>query len=457
MKYPSQTREAHITHLSHDGRGIAHVDGKTTFIENALPDETVIFKYKKQHRRFDEGCVLEILKKSPQRVEPKCQAYTICGGCSLQHLDSTSQISHKQNALAEQLKHIGQVEPQRWLEPISGPIWGYRHKARIGVRYVEKKSQLLIGFRERNNPRLITDMNRCEILHPTVGYQIENIKALIESLDNMHEIPQIEVAIGDNATALIIRHLKIFNDSDLNKLKQFAATHNFHLYLQPGDLHSIHRIWPENGDDLLTYHLADEGVNLQFHPSQFTQINPEINRQMIQMARKLLDVKATDHVLDLFCGLGNFTLPIAKHCRSIIGIEGDTALVERAKQNAQNNQIQNAQFFTADLFQPLKKDLFDFSRTNKILLDPPRLGAKEICEVIHDFNPERIVYVSCDPATLSRDAGILVNKKHYQLSCVGVIDQFPHTRHVEAIALFEPKQKKRNHGKNQRKSSTHFA
>lgn len=432
-----KTYQAQITALSHDGRGIAHCNGKATFIDNALPGETVEFKYRRRHSRFDEGYSINILTAANSRATPQCSSYGICGGCSLQHLNSAAQISEKQKILENQLQHIGKVKPKHWLEPLCGPVWGYRHKARLGVRFVEKKSQLLIGFREKNNSQLITDMQRCEILHPHVGHAIELLKSMINQLENKRHIPQIEVAIGDATTALVIRHLQALSDSDIACLTQFAAQHNYHIYLQPNKMDSIHRLWPSTAPELLSYALSDFDLQLQFKPSDFTQINPYINRLMIKQALDLLALQPDDSVLDLFCGLGNFTLPIAKKCQQVLGIEGDKIMVQRAVHNAQHNHITNAKFICADLFTQPAISAWPMQQFTKIVLDPPRSGAIEIIPHLKQFAAQRIVYVSCNPATLARDAGEIVHKLNYRLSAVSVIDQFPHTSHVEAMALFE--------------------
>lgn len=440
------THQAEITRLSHDGRGVAHCNGKTIFIDNALPGETVEYALLKRHKNFDEGAAVSVMNPSVQRVVPKCTSYSICGGCSFQHLASSAQIDEKQKVLAEQLKHIGGVTPLQWLEPLRGPSWGYRHKARLGVRYVEKKQQLFIGFREKYDSRLIADIKQCEILHPHVGHHVEKIKSIINELETKRHIPQIEIAIGDHVTALVIRHVLPLTDHDIKKLKELGQLHHYRIYLQPTNPSSIHCIWPESTPHLLSYYLDDYALEMQFHPSDFTQINPEINRQMVKLAIELLDCQPDDVIGDLFCGLGNFTLPLAKQCQQIFGIEGDPEMVQRAQHNARHNQIDNAQFHCTDLFNPTSLANFTLPELTKILLDPPRAGALEICQQIKQFNAQRIVYVSCNPATLARDAKEIVSH-NYQLTAAGIIDQFPHTSHVEAIALFERQEKKR-YGKN---------
>jgi 23S rRNA (uracil1939-C5)-methyltransferase len=422
-----------ITALSHDGRGIAHVKGKTTFIENALPGEKVAFVYTKQRGKFDEGKTVEVLEASVDRAQPACAHFGVCGGCSLQHMTSAAQLAYKQKTFLEQLQHFGKVQPKELLPPLTGPIWGYRRKARLGVKYVVKKNALLVGFREKNN-HFLADIKQCETLHPAVGYLIEALKELIADLSVYQQLPQVEVAIDDQETALIFRHMVDISDDDKNKLIIFAQQHQIRMYLQPNKPNPIHLLWPQDGRELLSYQLPDFDVTLQFHPSGFTQINTEINRQMVRQAVQLLGLDDKDCVLDLFCGVGNFTLPIARHCAEVIGMEGDADLIKQAQQNAQNNQISNANFYQADLTQSLPLD--KIKKCNKLLLDPPRTGALEVIQQLKALRVERIVYVSCNPATLARDAGELV-QQGYRLASAGIMDMFPHTHHVEAMAVFE--------------------
>lgn len=422
---------AQITALTHDGRGIAQINGKTTFIEGGLPGETVLFTYTKQRGKYDEGRVIEIITPSPDRVEPLCQHFSICGGCALQHLSSTAQVQMKQEMLLNQLQHFGGIEPSELMAPLLAPIWGYRRKARLSVKYVGKKQTVLVGFHEKNG-RYIAAINRCEILQSPLDGLITPLKELVHSLKAYQHIPQIEVAIGDNATALVFRHLVPLGDDDIHSLIDFSKQYNLRLYLQPHGPSSTHLVWPENVSDMLSYSLSSYGLELEFHPTDFIQINAAINQQMIAQALGLLEVNSEDRVLDLFCGLGNFSLPLARSCAEVTGIEGDEQLVLRAKNNALKNQINNVDFFCADL-----NNEFNFARNhfNKILLDPPRTGALTAVQEIAKLNAERIVYVSCNPATLARDAGELI-QAGYQLAKVGVMDMFPHTYHVEAMGVF---------------------
>jgi 23S rRNA (uracil1939-C5)-methyltransferase len=430
-----QPQQSEITGLSHEGRGIAHINGKTVFIANALPGETVLFNYTYNKAKYAEGETTEVIKASQQRVTPKCPHYAVCGGCSMQHLASEAQIAFKQQVLLEQLKHFGNISPQQILPPIVGDEWGYRHKARLGVRYVAKKGGALVGFREKNS-RYLADISRCEVLHPMVGLLIPELKSLISSLNGCQEIAQIEVAVGDSNAALVLRNLVPLTSADLASLKSFAQQHQLWLYLQPKGPTSVYKIWPEDGAELLSYELKEHGTRYEFHPLDFTQVNPSINRQMITKAIALLDLQANDKVLDLFCGLGNFSLAMAKYCQQVIGVEGDELMVKRASANAELNGITNVAFYAANLMEATLDQAWLKQKYNKILLDPPRSGALEILPHIAHLQPERIVYVSCNPATLARDAGILVNQYGYKLDKAGVMNMFPHTSHVESIALF---------------------
>lgn len=423
-----------ITALSHDGRGIAHINGKTTFIENALPNETVSFVYTKHHSKYDEGRAIEIINSVPERAEPKCQHYGVCGGCSLQHISSAAQLDIKQKMLLEQLKHFGNVQPETILPPLTGSIWGYRRKARLGVKYVAKKNAVLVGFREKNN-RFLADLKRCEVLHPSVGNLIGELKLLITDLKAYQQIAQIEVAVSDNETALIFRHMAPLVKEDLEKLINFAKAHNLKIYLQPGNPQTVHLLWPEQGDEYLHYNLSEYDLTFAFQPTGFTQVNTEINQQMVKRTLELMELKNTDRVLDLFCGIGNFTLPIARSCAEVIGVEGDADLVKQAEKNAQHNSISNAKFYKADLMADWNVATWAKNSFNKVLLDPPRTGALEVMQHITQFKAERIVYVSCNPATLARDAGVLV-QSGYRLAAAGIMDMFPHTHHVEALAVF---------------------
>jgi len=431
--------EAQIISLSHDGRGIAKVDGKTTFIPFTLPNEVVMFEYTFSKAKFDEGKVVEYISKSPNRVDPVCKHFEICGGCSLQHMSPTAQITHKQETLLNQLKYIGEgVEPETVLEPLlSANTEGYRNKARLGVRYVTKKEKVLVGFRERNG-RFLAEIEKCIILNPLVGEKLPEISKFIEGLSIYNQIAQLEVAIDDNRPAIIIRHLEPFTNEDLESIKAFAGEHDYWIYLQSKGPDTVFRLYPEQSIEpvKLNYSPVD-GINIGFEPGDFTQVNNDINKQMIQKAIKLLEINKDDSIIDLFCGLGNFTLPLSQFAKTVIGVEGEQTMVNRAIETAENNDIKNVKFYAANLFESFEdKEWFSDFEYNKMLLDPPRAGALEVCESIEKFDVERIVYISCSTATLARDAGILVNQKGYKLISAGVMDMFPHTMHVESIAVF---------------------
>jgi len=438
QKRPSQIpQSAVIDNFSHDGRGIARIEGKTTFIQGALPGETVTFQYLRVKRDFDEGVTLSVESPAPNRAEPRCPHYHMCGGCGLQHLDENTQIHVKQSLLLDLLKRIGHVEPERILEPLISDVWHYRNKARLSVRYVEKKQSTLVGFREKNNPRYITEINQCPVLNAKVDAQIMPLRALIDSLETPADIAQIEVAAGDDDVALMFRNLNPLSAKDEEALRQFGKETGFTLYLQPGGTDSVTLFYPEEADPYLHYDLPAEGVRFKFYPTDFTQVNAGLNRAMVSLAMDLMDLNSEDKVLDLFCGLGNFSLPLAKRCAKVVGIEGSDAMVERASMNAAANQISNTEFYCADLDKPNALAAFAIQGVNKLLIDPPRSGALEIVKQIDTLKIERIVYVSCNPATLARDSDILVNQHGYRLVAAGVMDMFPHTAHVESIALFE--------------------
>ncbi|MDQ8039185.1 MAG: 23S rRNA (uracil(1939)-C(5))-methyltransferase RlmD, partial [Rickettsiella sp.] len=428
-----------ITDLSHEGRGIAHINGKITFIQDALPGETVLIQTTKKNRQYEEAKATEILISSPDRVKPKCLHYGICGGCNLQHFNAQAQLHHKEKVLLTQLKHVARIQPGTLLSPLKAKSWGYRRRARLGVKYVTKKQAVLIGFRERNG-RYLAQLQTCETLEPKIGQLILPLQSLISSLKAYQLIPQIEAALGDEVLALIFRHLAPLEIEDIEKLKVFAQKYQLQFYLQPGNESTIHCIWPETNPKPLSYRLNKgkllrKTLELFFKPSYFIQINAAINQSMIDCAMELLAPNSSDQILDLFCGIGNFSLPLATQCQQVIGVEGSPELVEYAKKNAMHNDISNVQFHTADLSIPIKEQAWSRKSFNKLLLDPPRSGAFEIIQQISSWEIERIVYVSCNPATLARDAAELV-KQGYKLASTGVLDMFPHTHHSEAICLF---------------------
>lgn len=434
---PEKTQAKTTIHsLSHDGRGIALVANKTTFVSGALPGETVAYKITLKRSNYNEAETLEVIESSAQRVSPPCPHFGVCGGCSLQHMSDDAQIQLKQKTLLEQLKHFGKVIPASILAPLTASTSGYRHKARLGVTYVTQKNKLIVGFREKSSSHL-THVQKCMVLHPRVGEQLPDLNQLISSLEKHQSIPQIEVAIGDNEVALVIRHMRPLPLADRDKLVSFGVQHHFQIYLQPNSPAPIEKLWPQDNQDRLSYNLPDYNLEFLFHPLDFTQVNLEMNRLMVKQALQLLDVKTEDKVLDLFCGIGNFTLPIARQASHVTGIEGGAEMVSRAENNAAHNNINNVAFYTANLMEPSVKATWMKARYDKVLLDPPRAGAKEILPFIAKCGAKKIVYVSCNPATLARDAGELVHQYGYKLQQAGIMNMFPHTSHIEAMAVFE--------------------
>ena len=445
--------EIAIDDLSHDGRGVGRRDGKAVFVSGALPGERVRAKQTAKNRHFDEAAAFEVLEASPDRVAPRCAHFGICGGCVLQHLDEEKQIEAKARVLRENMARIGGVEPREWFVPIRDAQWGYRRKGRLSVRWVEKKGKALVGFREQD-PRFVADLSECHTVIPAIGTRLPALSALVESLEGRRTIPQIEFIAGDGAldgfapresgvVALVFRHLEALSDGDRAKLAAFAKAQSMAVFLQPGGIDTVAPLWPGHVD--LHFDLAvpsamgagDGAIRLAFRPLDFIQVNAGLNRQMIARAIELLALKPDERVLDLFCGLGNFTLPIAKLGHDIVGVEGDAGLVARARQNAESNGLPNARFFAADLAKDLSGEAWMKAGFDKLLIDPPRAGAAEVLAQLPLKNIPRIVYVSCHPGSLARDAGFLVRERGYTLLGAGVMDMFPHTAHVESIAVFE--------------------
>lgn len=425
---------AEIHDMAHDGRGVAKVEGKATFIHGALPGEEVRFRYLSRRRSHDEGQVVGVVRASPDRVMPQCEQYGVCGGCSLQHMAADAQLAAKQGVLLDNLRQLGGVEPERVLPPLrSSSPWGYRRKARLGVKNVPRKGKVLVGFRERGSS-FVTDVERCHVLHPHVGELLPALSALIESLTISQRLPQIEVAMDDARCVLVLRVLDPLGEGDAQRLRAFAQRHDVVFYLQPAGPESV---VPLDGSVDLHYRLPDDDLTLWFLPGDFTQVNSDINRQMIAHAMALLEPASDERVLDLFCGIGNFTLPIARRAAHVVGVEGDAGLVARARDNAHRNAIDNAEFFAADLYADLSAEPWLRERYDKVLLDPPRSGAYEVLPLLARLGARRLVYVSCYPGTLARDAGELVKHHGYRLVAAGVMDMFPHTAHVESIALFD--------------------
>jgi 23S rRNA (uracil1939-C5)-methyltransferase len=435
QRLPRDPVETTVAGFSHEGRGIAHVNERTLFLRGGLAGERVRFVYTKRRRSRDEGRVVEVLEPAPQRIEPRCRHFGDCGGCSLQHLPAELQIEHKAGVLAEHFRHIGKVEPRQWLEPLRGPVWGYRRKARLGVKFVPRKGdRVLVGFREAHSP-FVADLELCHVLDPRVGERLPALADLIGGLSIRDRVAQIEVALGDDGGALVLRNLAPFSDADRERLLAFEAVTGLRLCEQPGNESTVA---PLSGEPLqLSYRLPEFDVELGFHATDFTQVNADINGGMVSRALELLDPGPGDRVLDLFCGLGNFTLPLARRAGQVIGVEGAEPLVHRGRENAVRNGLDNIEFHAADLTRDISDAPWLAGGIDLALLDPPRSGAIEVLENLARMAPRRIVYVSCGPATLARDAGELVHRHGYRLQVAGVMDMFPHTAHVESIALFE--------------------
>ena len=451
IRLPEEPVTLKIQRLSHDGRGIASVDGKIAFVAGGLPGETVTARYTASRGKFDELDTETVLEASAQRVEPRCPVFHRCGGCSLQHLHKAAQIEFKQQALLEMLTRStgSELAPGQQLDCVVAESYHYRRKARLAVRYVNKKGGALVGFREKHGT-FITEMDDCPVLAAPVAALIAPLRDLVDRLQARSDIPQIEVAVGElSATsdqlqvALVLRHLRALDAADIEQLLNFARDRHCDLYLQPGNAETIHKLWPPDSPSRLYYYLPDYQLQLEFHPVDFTQVNAGINRQIVPLALSLLDVQPEDRVLDLFCGLGNFTLALARHCREVVGIEGSAAMVQRGQENALRNGISNASFHVANLCESFAGAPWVLDGFQRILLDPPRSGAEEIIPLIAGLCAVKLVYISCNPATLARDASALQAHGYY-LSRAGVLDMFPHTAHVESIAVFEPGRKRGN-------------
>lgn len=432
-KLAPEYAEATIESLSHDGRGVAHVNEKVTFIEGALPQEKVRFLYTRKKRDFSEGYVTEVLTASEDRVEPKCQHYEICGGCSYQHLAPEKQIIAKQTILIDQFKSIAGLEDFELWPALTGPYWGYRHRARLGAKDVPKKGRVLVGFREKRSP-YIAELTECEVVHPAVGKQLIALSELIGKLSISARLPQIEVSICDDHVALVFRILEPLTEQDKIIMAEFEVESGLDVYLQSKGPDTI---VPLTGEKPLLSYKLPEDVTLYFGPSDFVQVNVEINRKMIQRALDTLQLTKEDRVLDLFCGLGNFSLPMARLAGHVTGIEGSAELIVRAKENAVKNGLAEMEFYAANLMDDVSNEPWVKNKYNKVLIDPPRTGAKEILPLLKKIDAQQVLYVSCNPSTLARDAAILVNELGYKLVKAGVMDMFPHTSHVESIALFE--------------------
>jgi len=435
-KLPETPIVLDIEGLSHEGRGVARLEGKTHFVEGALPGEQVEARLTAIRGQYNEARAERILVASAQRVDPPCEYFGTCGGCSMQHMDSTAQIEHKQQILAELFAHHAGTQPEEWLPPMLGDNLGYRRQARLGVRYVAKKGRTLVGFREKQS-NFLADIESCKVLDPRVSSLLRPLSELIDGLEARRDIPQIEVACGDNNLALVFRHLKPLSNDDQNALTEFAKRHDLLLFLQPKGPDTVHILYPQDEQQVwVKYRLAEFDLELLQHPLDFAQVNASINSKMVSKAIDLLDIQPNENVLDLFCGLGNFTLALARRAKHVVGIEGVQAMVERGRMNAQHNRLQNVEFYQADLFADVSQEEWNQRQYHKLLIDPARSGAIEIIDNVARFNASRIVYVSCNPSTLARDTGALV-EQGYRLTKAGVMDMFPHTTHVESIAVFD--------------------
>ncbi|MGQ0545709.1 MAG: 23S rRNA (uracil(1939)-C(5))-methyltransferase RlmD [Betaproteobacteria bacterium] len=420
-----------VESLDAEGRGVArNAEGKVVFVEGALPGERVASEPVVKKRKFEVHKIKSIVQAAATRREPRCPHFGVCGGCVLQHADTALQIAEKERGLLENLARIGNVRPETVLAPVAAEPWGYRHRARLSVRRVEGRGGVLVGFRERRSTH-VAETRECHVLTPEVSALIVPLRELIEKLSVRERLPQVEVAVGDNATALVFRHLSPLTDDDLSFLKAFAEDHGIHAWLQPKGPESAHPLHP--GQSELRYELPEFGVKLWFRPTDFTQVNHAVNRLLVAQALRLLEPRPGERIADLFCGLGNFSLPIASRGAQVVGFEDSRELVERARRNATANGLV-AQFEVMNLFEP---NLAPFGPFEKFLIDPPREGAIELARTLPAEWPRRIVYVSCDPATLSRDAGVLAHVQGFRLAAAGVVDMFPHTAHVESVALFE--------------------
>lgn len=420
-----------IESLDAEGRGVArNAEGKVVFVEGALPGERVSYQRVTGKRKFDIARVTSVLEASGSRRQPQCPHFGLCGGCATQHADSRTQMAAKQRWLEDNLERIGKVRAETLLPIIYGAEWGYRRRARLSVRYVPSRGGVLVGFRERRSS-FIAQMSECHVLPPRVSALIAPLKALVDRLSVRARVPQIELAAGDNATALVFRHLEPLTEADVAFLRGFAREHSIHVWVQAGGPETARPLEPATSE--LYYELPEFGVRIGFRPTDFTQVNYEVNRVLVARAVRLLDPQPGERVADLFCGLGNFSLPLARRGAAVVGFEGNRELVERARDNASANRVV-AQFEVADLF---KTGIGAFGPFAKILLDPPREGAIELVKALPADWPRRMVYVSCDPATLARDAAVLVQTKGFRLAAAGVVNMFPHTAHVESIALFE--------------------
>jgi 23S rRNA (uracil1939-C5)-methyltransferase len=459
---------ATVAALTHAGEGIIR-GGKTVFVPGALPGESIRFRRTRSHRQHDEAELLEVLEPAPQRVVPRCPHFGVCGGCALQHLSPEAQLEAKQTELRDNFERVGHVSPGTWLPPLRGPVWGYRRRARLGAKFVTKKGRVVVGFRERLAP-YIADVAHCDVLAAPVGSLITPLSEMLTGLSIRERVPQIEVAVADNAVALVFRVLDPPSDSDLERLREFGDTHGVRVYLQPKGLDSVRELDAAGGaagggavggappisgggsaaaSPPLHYRLPKFEVTLDFLPTDFIQVNGPVNEALVSRAVELLELTPSSTVLDLFCGIGNFTLAMAKSAGRVVGVEGDAALVARARHNAHLNRCENAEFYAADLAKPPLPgsgtgNTAPWLRENytHVVLDPPRAGALEVLASVARLEPQWVLYISCHPGSLARDLGVLVNEHGFTLEAAGVLDMFPHTAHFESLALLRPGKRK---------------
>ncbi len=432
-KLPQEPIELVIEDLSHDGRGVAKWNDKVVFVQNALPGETVMAKLNRKTRRYNEAVALNIANPSAHRVEPACQFYEMCNGCTMMHLADNKQIDFKFNTLKSNMQKMAKAEPKEWLPPLSDAHWQYRRRARLSVKWVKAREEVLVGFREKNG-RFVARMNHCEVLEKTLADLIQPLSEMIAQLSIKAFIPQLECSVGDQETSIIIRHMRPFSDDDFERLKQFGADHDLMLFLQSKGPDTVKPLVPYP-EKQLSFTLPQYGLNYQFLPNDFIQVNRKMNEKMIAQALEAMNLNGEDVVLDLFCGLGNFTLPLAQVAAQVVGVEGDERLVERARSNAKDNDLA-VTFHCADLTKDHSQSSWFNLPYSKVLIDPPRSGAWEILPLIAATQAKTLVYVSCHPASLARDTDRLVNELGFTLEKAGVMDMFPHTSHVESMAIF---------------------
>ncbi|MFM9969035.1 MAG: 23S rRNA (uracil(1939)-C(5))-methyltransferase RlmD [Burkholderiales bacterium] len=423
-----------IESLDREARGVARNQGKAVFVDGAMTGELVECSVYKKKPSFELAQLHRVLRASASRVAPQCKFFGICGGCSMQHIETRAQVAAKQRVLEDCLSRIGKVEAEVIMSPIVGAPWGYRRRARLSVRWVQKKGGVLVGFREKKSS-FVADMTHCEVLPEFMARALPDLRALVASMSIRERVPQIEVALGDAVTVLVFRVLDLPSDDDLSKLRTFAEQSQFQVWLQPQGPETATPLWPMNPAPL-EYLLPEFDLRLNFGPTEFTQVNHGVNRMLVRRAIRLLDPRPGERIGDMFCGLGNFSLPIARCGAQVVGIEGSDSLVARAKHNAEINGLSDhCQFAAANLFD--EKLCGELDAFDKMLIDPPREGAIDLVKSLAGREPERIVYVSCDPATLARDAEVLVNVLGYRLKTAGIVNMFHHTSHVESIAMFE--------------------